>query len=91
MNKKLMGAILVSMAATSVMAKDKAAAKPAAKADAKVEWACQNNTCKGKSECHGFGNASCGGKNECKGHGTIKAKDKAECEKKHGTWAEMKS
>ena len=91
MNKKMMGALLVSMAATAVMAKDPATKSAPKAADAKVKMACQNNSCKGKADCHGFGNASCGGSNECKGHGTLKAKDKAECEKKSGIWTEEKA
>jgi hypothetical protein len=81
MNKKMMGALLVSMAATASMAADKMAAKPAAPAEAKPAFVCQNNTCKGHSDCSGFGNDSCKGNNECKGHGTLERKTKEDCEK----------
>ena len=91
MNKKIMGALLVSMAATVVMAKHHAEKAAPTKPGAKVNMVCQNNSCKGKADCHGFGNASCGGNNECKGHGILKAKDKAECEKKTGIWTEEKA
>lgn len=87
MNTKLIGALLVSLAANAAMAADAPAAK---KADAKVEMLCQNNSCKGKADCMGFGNASCKGANECKGQGTLEAKNKAECTKKKGLWVAKK-
>lgn len=87
MNKKLVGAILVSMAATVAVADHHMEKKADAKA---AEMACQNNSCKGKSDCHGFGNDSCGGKNSCKNKGSVKAENKAECEKKHGIWTAKK-
>lgn len=37
------------------------------------------NSCKGKSACHGFGNASCAGKNTCKSVGYVTTKDAAAC------------
>lgn len=88
MNKNLIGALLVSLAANVVIAEDKPAA---ATSDAKIEYVCQNNTCKGKAECMGFGNDSCKGHNECKSKGTLKAKSKAACEKKDaGRWVVKK-
>lgn len=87
MNTNLIGALLVSLAATSAMAADAPAAKMA---DAKAEMVCQNNSCKGKADCMGFGNASCKGANECKGHGILEAKNKAECTKKTGLWVAKK-
>lgn len=87
MNTKLIGALLVSLAANAALAADAPAVK---KADAKVEMACQNNSCKGKSECMGFGNAGCAGGNECKGKGILKAKTEADCVKKTGLWIAKK-
>ena len=87
LNKKIIGALLVSMAATAVFAAD---APAAPKADAKPAPLCQNNECKGKADCKGFGNESCKGQNECKAQGHIDAKDKAACVKKHGTWTAKK-
>lgn len=86
MNKKIMGALLVSMAATAVFAEVDA---PAASANTTVKaaMACQNNSCKGKADCKTFGNANCAGKNECKGHGHLKAKTEAACKKAKGVWA----
>lgn len=86
MNKKVIGAILVSMAASAVLAAD----APAAKADAKTEYSCQNNSCKGKADCMGFGNDSCKGSNACKNQGSVSAKTKEACEKKHGAWTVKK-
>ncbi len=85
MNKNLLGAMLVSMAATAVLATE-AKMDKAVKTE-KTEFACQNNSCKEKADCAGFGNDSCKGNNECKGHGILKAKDKAACLKKTGVWA----
>lgn len=87
-----MGALLVSMAATIASAHKPMDKKADKKAMAKpaTEMACQNNTCKGKADCHGFGNASCGGQNDCKGIGIVIAENKAECEKKHGVWTAKK-
>lgn len=87
MNTKLIGALLVSLAANAAMSADAPEAK---KDDAKVEMLCQNNSCKGKADCMGFGNASCKGANECKGHGTLEAKDKSACTKKGGLWVAKK-
>ena len=87
MNKNMIGALLVSMAASSALAAD---APAAADKKAKTEYVCQNNQCKGHADCMGFGNDSCKGHNECKGHGTLKAKNKAECEKKTGLWVAKK-
>lgn len=91
MNKNFIGAMLVSMVASAAMAADapKAAATPA-KADAAVEHLCQNDSCKGKADCKGFGNAGCKGQNTCKGMGHIKAKTEAECKKAHGKWTTAK-
>lgn len=86
MNKKMIGALLVSMAANSVLAAD----APATDTKAKTEYVCQNNKCKGNADCMGFGNDSCKGHNECKGHGILKAKTKAACEKKTGLWVAKK-
>lgn len=90
MNKKVLGALLVSFAAGSVLAAEASADKSAAKTDAKTEYVCQNNSCKGKADCMGFGNDSCKGSNSCKGHGILKAKDKAACVKKAGAWVTKK-
>ena len=88
MNTKLIGALLVSLAATAAMAADAPATK---KAEAKsAEMVCQNNSCKGKADCMGFGSASCKGANECKGKGILEAKNKAECTKKTGLWVAKK-
>lgn len=87
MNKKLMGTLLVTLAASAAMAQTEPAKKAA---ETKAEMVCQNNNCKGKADCMGFGNASCHGENSCKGHGILKAKDKAECDKKHGKWTAKK-
>ena len=86
MNKNVIGALLVSMAASSALAVDPAPAD----AKAKTEYVCQNNSCKGKADCMGFGNDSCKGSNECKGHGILKAKSKAACLKKTGLWVAKK-
>jgi hypothetical protein len=90
--KQVLGAIATTtiaglMVAGAARAEDKA---PAAKADAKTEMGCQNNSCKGHSACKGFGNDTCKGHNECKGHGSLKAKDEAACKKAGGTWMAKK-
>ena len=84
MNKKIIGALLVSMAANIVCA------DIATPANAKTEKVCQNNSCKGKADCMGFGNDSCKGANECKGNGILNAKTKAACIKKAGLWVTKK-
>ena len=91
MNKNFIGAMLVSMAASAVMAADapKGAVTPV-KADAAVEQLCQNDSCKGKADCKGFGSASCKGQNTCKGMGHVNAKTAAECTKAHGKWTVTK-
>ncbi len=81
MNKQIIGALLVSMAASAAMSAEGTTA-PAKKA----EHVCQNNSCKGKADCMGFGNAGCKGSNECKGHGILNAKNKKSCVKKGGLW-----
>lgn len=86
MNKNVIGALLVSMAASSALAADPAPADT----KAKTEYVCQNNSCKGKADCMGFGNDSCKGHNECKGKGILKAKSKAACLKKTGLWVAKK-
>ena len=86
MNKNFIGALLVSMAASAVIAADAPKAATPAKADAKVEQLCQNDSCKGKADCKGYGNASCKGQNTCKGMGHMDAKTAAECTKAHGKW-----
>jgi uncharacterized membrane protein len=86
MNKNMIGALLVSMAASSALAAD----TPAPSKKAKTEYVCQNNQCKGHADCMGFGNDSCKGHNECKGQGILKAKNKAECTKKTGLWVAKK-
>jgi len=71
----LASTFVASAIATGAFAAD---TKPAAaKASADV---CQNNACKGHSECKGHGNAACKGQNECKGRGWIKAATKEACE-----------
>ena len=50
MNKNFIGALLVSMAASAVIAADAPKAATPAKADAKVEQLCQNDSCKGKAD-----------------------------------------
>lgn len=87
MNKQLIGALLVSMAATTTLADKNMDKKSGMKS---TEMLCQNNSCKGKADCMGFGNDSCKGNNECKGQGTLNAKNKAECEKKSGLWVSKK-
>lgn len=87
MNKNIIGALLVSMAASAAFSAD---AAPVAKTATKAIMLCQNNSCKGKADCMGFGNDSCKGSNECKGHGTLNAKNKTECVKKHGKWTASK-
>lgn len=87
---KVFGSMVASVVAgfvvsAPVLAQHEEAAKPAAE-----KMACQNNTCKGKAGCKGFGNDSCAGKNACKGHGSVKAKDEAACKKKGGTWTAAK-
>lgn len=86
MNKNIIGALLVSMAANVALAADAAPVD----AKSKTEYVCQNNSCKGKADCMGFGNDSCKGHNECKGHGVLKAKSKAACVKKTGLWVAKK-
>ena len=88
---KIFGSIAASAVAGLVLTsaafgQGEAATKPAP--DAAKKMSCQNNTCKGKSACKGFGNDSCKGQNACKGHGTVHAKTEAACKKKGGTWAE---
>ena len=68
-------------------------AVPAVAQEKKAEgdkMGCENNTCKGKSTCKGFGNESCAGKNTCKGHGSLKAADEAACTKAGGKWMAKK-
>lgn len=84
---KVFGSIVASAVAGLVVSAPVLASEPAAPAK---KWACQNNTCKGKSACKGFGNNTCKGHNECKGHGVVTAKDEAACKKAGGTWAEAK-
>ena len=85
---KVLGSMIASAVASFVVAAPVLAQHDAAPAAEKM--ACQNNTCKGKSACKGFGNDSCKGKNACKGHGTVKAKDEAACKKAGGSWAAAK-
>jgi hypothetical protein len=48
---------------------------------------CQNNSCRGKSECGGHGNLNaCAGTNECKGKGWVTAADESGCKAKGGLW-----
>ncbi len=84
MNKKIIGALMVSFVANAVLAD--IAAPPVTK----TEKVCQNNSCKGKADCMGFGNDSCKGNNECKGKGILNAKSKAACLKKTGLWVTKK-
>lgn len=84
---KVLGSMLASAVAGFVVAAPVLAQHDAAPAE---KMACQNNSCKGKSSCKGFGNDSCKGKNACKGHGSVKAKDEAACTKKGGTWTAAK-
>lgn len=86
---KFFGSFVASAVAGLVVSSPVLANEPAKKAEGE-KMACQNNSCKGKSGCMGFGNANCAGKNECKGHGTMKAKDEAGCKKAGGTWAAPK-
>lgn len=81
----MIGALLVSMAASSAIAADAPATQPKP-----TKYVCQNNQCKGHADCAGFGNAACKGHNECKGQGILKAKTQAECEKKVGLWVAKK-
>lgn len=92
MNKKFLGALMVSMVATAVYAADAPAVKaaPEVKAAAKVEHLCQNNDCKGKADCMAFGNDSCKGQNKSKTTGYKDANNKADCMKMHGTWTAKK-
>ena len=92
MNKNFIGAMLVSMAASAVIAADapKKAAVTPAKADVAVEHLCQNDSCKGKADCKGYGNAGCKGQNTCKGMGHMDAKTAEECTKAHGKWTAKK-
>ena len=87
MNNKLISALLVSLAANLVFAD---LAVPPASFEKKPDYKCQNNSCKGKADCMGFGNDSCQGNNECKGHGILNAKNKVACTKKHGLWIAKK-
>ena len=74
------GALIAAMAAGLLGA---AAPMVAAAADSD-QVRCQGaNACKGKSACHGPGNA-CSGQNACKGKGWSEASDKAACEKAGG-------
>jgi uncharacterized membrane protein len=52
------------------------------KDDAKVKCA-GINECKGKSACHGNGNA-CAGQNSCKGKGWVETSSEKECKDKGG-------
>jgi hypothetical protein len=90
---KVFGSFVASAVAGivfSVPAYSEESAAPAAAAPEAVKMACQNNSCKGKAACMGFGNAGCRGRNSCKGHGITKAKTEAACKKSKGTWAEDK-
>ncbi len=89
---KVFGSMVASVVAGFVMSAPVLAEHENGKAHdaAAAKMACQNNTCKGKAACKGFGSDTCAGKNACKGHGTLKAKDEAACKKKGGTWAEAK-
>lgn len=86
---KVFGSMVATAVAGLVMASP-ALAQGGSPAPEAKKMACENNTCKGKASCKGFGNDTCAGKNACKGHGTVKAKDEAACKKKGGTWAEVK-
>lgn len=90
MNKKLIGAFLVSMAATAVMGADTPAAAAPAKGVTKAAHLCQNDSCKGKADCKGYGNVSCKGQNTCKGMGHVNAKTKEACAKASGKWTSAK-
>ena len=90
MNKNFIGALLVSMAATAALAAD-APAAAAAPADAKkIEHLCQNDTCKGKADCKGYGNEGCKGQNSCKGKGHVAAATAEACKKAKGKWTVTK-
>lgn len=54
---------------------------------------CQNNQCKGHSDCSGHGNKNgCKGTNECKGQGWLMKSSKEDCEKDgKGKWVEQKA
>jgi hypothetical protein len=85
---KVFGSLIASAVAGIVASAPALANEPAKEAGHKM--ACQNNSCKGKAACKGFGNNACMGHNECKGHGILKAKDEASCKKAGGVWTESK-
>jgi hypothetical protein len=93
MTKQNIGALFTSFCAAALVSTaahaDEHAAKAAADhAKGKMPEAsqCQNNNCKGHSDCKGLGNAACHGQNSCKGKGWVSAKDEKECAAKKGTW-----
>ena len=89
MDKKLTFGAIASSLAVAIAATSAHANETAKKADAKAAGSgyCENNQCKGHSECKGHGNDACKGKTSCKGHGWLKASSKDECEKDgKGKW-----
>ena len=85
MTKSMKGLVIASavasMFAANAFAEDKAPAKGAKDASAKVR--CANvNECKAKGECGGAGH-DCAGQNECKGKGWVSLAEK-ECKAKGG-------
>jgi len=92
MKKELMGALIASAVAGIALSPASNATERGADAKGDKKPYCQNNSCKGKSECGGHGNKNgCHGMNDCKGQGWIKAKNKKECETKKGKWVEEKA
>jgi hypothetical protein len=89
---KVFGSFVASAVAGIVFSVPAFSEETAAPAEgaAPQKMACQNNSCKGKAACMGFGNAGCKGKNSCKGHGITKAKTEEACAKTHGIWTEKK-
>ena len=88
---KLFGTVVSSAIAGALSASsfaNEAAKKPA---DSKTaEMACQNNSCKGKADCKGFGNDACGGANSCKGKGALHQTTEKACTEKGGKWVAKK-
>lgn len=82
MDKKSFGLIAAAAAASMLSAAPVFAGPKVVKGHA-----CQNNGCKGKSECKGMGNNNCKGQNECKGHGWLNFESEKDCAANGGKWA----
>jgi hypothetical protein len=86
MKQGVFGTLMAGAVSAMMLTSVAQANEPAAASGAEATHKCQNNSCKGKAECKGFGNNACKGQNACKGHGMLGATDKAACKKQGGKW-----